>query len=255
MPTLFPTLLETVLQNYAIHAGTSITFAAGNTVHGGDVAAGGYVTGTYTHTEGEFTSIVDLSELAADMTDSWETAMVPQDNANEILTTEIGGSTFTPGTWHATNITAAAGATITLDGQGNPNSVFRFQTDTNMDVSAGVTINLINGAKAENIRWTIGSALTVAAGTVWEGSVLAGSDVTFAADTSIGGSVLALNAITFAANIGIRGSVMALDAITFAANNHVHGSVITLTSITFAAGDSVTVLNENSPSLSPTVES
>jgi hypothetical protein len=251
-------LLDSVLGNYAVHAGTALTFA-GSTISGGDVGAGTAIAGGYTLTEGEVVNIANLTLLAAGMTEVLDTAMAPRDNVTDILVPEIGGLTFTPGTWYSSTITAGAGATVILDGQGDPNSEFLFQSNTTMLMGAGVKIILINGAKAENVAWALGTTLTVGTDALIEGSILAGTVITFGARTVVEGSILAGDSITFGANTVVEGSVMAGAAITFGDTNDVHGSVVAIAAIVFGASNSVTVPNASpsaassqSPSSSPT---
>jgi hypothetical protein len=94
------------------------------------VGAGSATTGGYILGEGEVASTDDIAILTAAITDVWATAMAPRDNVTDILLPEIGDLTFTPGTWRSGTITIAAGATVTLDGQGDHNSLFLFQADT-----------------------------------------------------------------------------------------------------------------------------
>jgi hypothetical protein len=229
-----------VLENFAVHAGTAITFAA-STIVGGDVGAGTAITGGYTLHEGEVASIVDLTELAADITDVWAAVMAPRDNVTAILIPEIGGVTFTPGTWHLGSISIVADATVTLDGQGDPNSEFLFQADTTMLMGAGAKIILINGAKAENVAWALGTTVTIGADVVFEGSILAGTAIVMGARTVVDGSILAGTATTFGADTVVGGSVVAGSAVTFGTTTVVQGSVVAITAITFGALNSVTV--------------
>jgi hypothetical protein len=208
----------------AIQAGTAITFA-GTTITGGDAIAGTAITGITTFVDGEIvTTPLDVDALSIAVNLAWEAAMEVRDDATDIAS-EMGSLTFTAGTWRAGILTIVAGATVTLDGQDDPDSVFLFQSDANMLVGAGCTIALVNGAKAENVVWALGTLLS------------AGSDVDFQ------GSILAATAITFGATTVVQGSVVAANgAITFGASNDVTGCVVAaIAPITFGAGNSVTV--------------
>jgi hypothetical protein len=57
---------------------------------------------------------------------------------------------------------------------------------------------LINGAQEKNVIWGIGSAVTVAADSFIEGSILAGTAITLGVGSSVNGYVITLSAITFA---------------------------------------------------------
>ena len=162
----------------------------------------------------------DASVFAASATQAWNVAS--QEGATPMGGTEIGGSTFTKGIWHAGYISIATGKTVTLDGEGDPNSTFLFQSATTMVVAAGCKIVLINGAKAENVVWALRSFFTSGAGTDFKGSIMAGTQVTFEAGNVIEGSILATDAITFGAQNKVNnGCVISLAALTFGTENTV----------------------------------
>jgi hypothetical protein len=89
-----------------------------------------------------------------------------------------------------------AGATVPLNGEGDPNSVLLFQSFT--------TMLMIHGAKAKNVSWGLGTILAAGAGTIFEGSILAGTDE---------GSILTGSSITFKVYTVVEGSVMAGSAL------------------------------------------
>jgi hypothetical protein len=68
----------------------------------------------------------------------------PRDDVTDILLPEIASLTFTPGTWRSGTTSIVAGATAILDGQGDPNSVFLFQSITTM-------LMVLKEAKAKNV--------------------------------------------------------------------------------------------------------
>ena len=83
---------------------------------------------------------------------------------------------------------------LTLDGGGNPQSVFVFQAGstltTVLDGAAGGNINLINGATACNVYWQVGSS-AVLGGATFYGNVLALASVTLTSATQFTGRALA----------------------------------------------------------------
>jgi hypothetical protein len=183
------------------------------------------------------------------MKEVWVAGMATRDDVMEIPSPGNGDPAFpgdsiiTAGTWHASTISIAAGKTITLDAQGDPDAVFLFQADTTMLVGAGCEIILLNGAKAENVLWAVGTALSVGEGVDFQGSVVAGTAITFGANTDIRGSILGGAAITFGANTVVDGSVMAGAAITFGTATEVNGSVVAVAAITFGTTSTVTGTN------------
>jgi hypothetical protein len=125
----------------------------------------------------------------------------------------LSGLTLAPGVW-----TAPAGSfliqdglpgpagDLTLDGQGNANAVWVFQTATTLTVGGpGAafprSVKLINGAQAKNVFWHVGSAATINAG---GGGTMVGTIISSAATSfstagnvtivTLNGRALALNA-------------------------------------------------------------
>jgi hypothetical protein len=94
----------------------------------------------------------------------------------------IGQNVFTPGVY--TSITSILiSDDLTLDGQGDPNASFVFQsasTLTTADGSIGThpRILLTNGAKASNVWWQVGSSATLGTNTEFQGNILAAFDIT-----------------------------------------------------------------------------
>jgi hypothetical protein len=96
------------------------------------------------------------------------------------------------------------GSDLTLDGQGNTDALWVFQSSSSLTVGApGAprSIILVNGAQAKNVFWYVGSAATIngAGGGTMVGTIIASAGVTFstvgnAAITTLNGRALALNA-------------------------------------------------------------
>jgi len=105
-------------------------------------------------------------------------------------TGDLGGLTLSPGVYSALTSLALTG-NVTLDGQNNPNSVFVIQIGTSFGIAANSTVTLINEADPCNVFWTVGTSATIAANTMFAGSLLAQTTVTLAAGVSVHGRVLA----------------------------------------------------------------
>jgi hypothetical protein len=117
---------------------------------------------------------------------------------------EIGGQTFTPGTYRSSSaINFAHGTEVTLDGNGE----YLFQAVTTLVTAANTKFILINGAKAENVIWALGTAATLGADSVLEGSILAGTAITtFGTNSELNGCALAQSAVTFESGGSVKGS-------------------------------------------------
>jgi hypothetical protein len=136
--------------------------------------------------------------FAASAYDAYVEAMKRPADAKSFAV-EMGGLTFTPGTWYSGTITIAAGGIVYLDGQGDPDSVFHFQAATTLLAGEGCKIVLLNGAKAENIVWATGTSFISGALTDFEGSILAGTAIILGAESKMHGCVVAQSAIVFGA--------------------------------------------------------
>ena len=125
-----------------------------------------------------------------------------------------GNSTLAPGVYiSATNSSIGVTGVLTLDGQGDPNARFIFQMPSSTLTTAvgapgapGSEIKLINGAKASNVFWQVGSSATINKYSVFNGSVLA--DTTITIDTGatscgrlLAGAVTVTGAITLDSNV------------------------------------------------------
>jgi len=118
---------------------------------------------------------------------------------------QLGGLVLPPGTYKAAGGSfLITGSDLTLDGQGDANSIWVFQMASTLTVGApGAprSIILINGAQAKNVYWQVGSAATInaAGGGTMVGTIIASAGVTFstagnAAITTLDGRALGLNA-------------------------------------------------------------
>ena len=67
---------------------------------------------------------------------------------------------------------------LTLDGQGNPDAAFIFQSSSTVDTAPGARILLINGAKASNVFWQAGTSATIDTNSVFNGNILAAVSIT-----------------------------------------------------------------------------
>ena len=106
------------------------------------------------------------------------------------LVVELGATTLGPGVYKSG--TFGLNGTLTLDGGGDNNAVFIFQASTTLITGAGATVSLINGAKAENVFWAIGSSATIAATNTFKGTILAQVSISVGAGSNVEGRLLAM---------------------------------------------------------------
>lgn len=113
----------------------------------------------------------------------------------------IGGLTLTPGVYTASSALGLTG-TVTLDGQGDVNSVFIIKVPSALTTASASVVNLTNGAQACNVFWQIGSSATLGTGSAFAGNILALTSITVTTGVSVNGRALARNgAVTLDTNI------------------------------------------------------
>ena len=112
--------------------------------------------------------------------------------------------TLLPGVYTAGSAMALNGA-LTLDGQGNANSVFIFQAGSTLTTASGSSIVLTNGAQACNIFWQVGSSATLGTGTRFKGNIMALTSISVTTGVTIEGRALARNgSVTLDTNVFVR---------------------------------------------------
>jgi len=113
---------------------------------------------------------------------------------NETTTSDLTGLTLVGGVYAGPSQSPLSlSGTLTLDGEGNPNSVFIFQTDSTLITGPGSTVSLINGAQACNVFWQVGSSATLDTGSTFVGNILALTTITVADSVTVQGRALAQN--------------------------------------------------------------
>jgi hypothetical protein len=193
-------LSHSLCQNFAVFAGTTITFdGVTTTIHSGDVGVfpGTSITGSYVIENGTISTANDSENFASSLLPAHTAAMAARSNTTTI--SEIGGLTFTPGTYRSGSAINLAAGSVTLDGLNQPNPVFLFQAVTTLVTGGGTSFNLINGATSDNVVWALGTSASLGGSSVLKGSILAKAAITFGTQSELRGCALAINeAVTFA---------------------------------------------------------
>src|ERR1700736_4842275 len=114
---------------------------------------------------------------------------------------DLGGKTLIAGVY-GFNTSAQLTGTLTLNGQGNPNSVFIINTGSTLTTASGSSISLINGAQGGNVFFRVGSSATLGTSTSFVGDILALTSITLNTNATIKcGDALAQNgAVTLDTN-------------------------------------------------------
>jgi hypothetical protein len=128
---------------------------------------------------------------------------IPLDPEDYItIDAELGGQTFSPGTYYSSSLTLATNTKVTLTGSGD----FRFISGSTMITGANTEVVRENGSA--QIEWAVTAAATIGASSVVRGSILAGAAITLGEKATVSGSVLALAAITLGAECVINSDLV-----------------------------------------------
>jgi ice-binding like protein len=127
------------------------------------------------------------SDLTAAYLDAASRPLNATEPADLVGLTLVGGVYAVPAA--ETNLSGA----LTLDGQGDPNSVFIFQLPSTLITGSGSVVNLINQAQECNVFWQVGSSATLGTGSIFVGNILALTSITVTTGVTVHGRALARN--------------------------------------------------------------
>ncbi len=114
--------------------------------------------------------------------------------------TAFATTTLSPGVYHAADSLSLTGI-LTLDGGGLANPVFVFKMGSTLLTDLSTQVLLINGARAENVYWRVGTSATLGGASVFVGNIFADASISLGNGTSVDGRLLAINgAVTLIGN-------------------------------------------------------
>ncbi len=166
----------TVLGSLGVYPGSAVTGFPPGTVSDGTIhAADGVAAGAQTDL------ITAYNQAAA------EGPITATEPAN------LSGLTLTPGVYQTSSDGALSisGGALTLNGEGNPNAVFIFQTGSSL-ITGTSSVILTGGASACNVFWQVGSSATLD-GATFAGTVMAMTSITVGSAVTVDGRILARN--------------------------------------------------------------
>ncbi|MCJ1278831.1 hypothetical protein MMC21_006650 [Puttea exsequens] len=104
---------------------------------------------------------------------------------------DLGGKVLSPGTYSFSSSVGLTGRLV-LDGKNRPNSQFIFKIGSTLTTASAFSVTLINGAKACNVFWQVGSSATLGTTTKFAGNIMALASVTVNDGCTIQGGLYAL---------------------------------------------------------------
>lgn len=178
---------------YSVLAATTVTNTGPTTLQGDlGLSPGTAITGFPPGIAAGTTHAADAVALQAqsDLTTAYNNA------AGQPLTASVSGDlvgqTLTEGVYRSTTSLGLSGQ-LTLDGQGNPASVFIFQVASTLITASASSVILTNGAQACNVFWQVGSSATLGTASSFKGTILALTSVTVQTNARVEGRALARN--------------------------------------------------------------
>lgn len=182
--------------DFAILAGGGITIAApvNSTEIDGDI--GTHATTSITGTEnlilhgGNHGGNATTQQAKIDLGDAYTDAAERPVDVTFPLIHDIGGLSLVSGVYNAPSSLSVNGV-LTLDGGGDPDAVWIFQIGSTLVTATGSSVNLINGARASNVFWQVGSSATLGVDSQFAGSILAQESITLNTGADLVGQALA----------------------------------------------------------------
>jgi Ice-binding-like len=190
--------------NFGVLAGSAITFGGATTTITGDIGSSPTpaITGLANlildgaNHYGDAITVQAKSDLATAY--SAAAALTPSTYYGAAF--DLGGLTLASGVYNGSSSLAITGD-LTLDAKGNSDATWVFQANSTLNATSGSNIILVNGARAENIVWQVGSSATLNTDAFFTGTILALTSITLDTGATVLGRVLAQNgAVTFNGN-------------------------------------------------------
>jgi len=187
---------------FAVLAGTGVASTAATALTGDlGVSPGNTLTG---FPPGTVNGTIHLADAAAALAKAALTTAY-NDAAGRLLPAalpaNLSGLTIPPGLYKNASSVSITGGNVNLDAQGDAAAVFIFQIGSTLTTGTDTQVILINGAKARNVFWQVGTSATLGTTSVFRGNILAQDSITVNNSAGMTGGALALTgAVTLEAN-------------------------------------------------------
>jgi hypothetical protein len=142
-----------------------------------------------------------MTTAVSDMEAAYTAAAGRAPDETELGAGKIGGLTLGPGTYKwSTNIWIDG--VLTLDALSKEDAVWIFQISGDLFQASASRVDLVNGAKAENVFWQVagGAGVTLSTTASFQGIVLAHKAIAVRTGATVNGRLLSQTAVTLDAN-------------------------------------------------------
>jgi outer membrane autotransporter protein len=126
---------------------------------------------------------VEAQQAQSDLTVAF-TSLQNRQVTNDMTGQDLGGKTLIAGVYGFDTDAQLTGQ-LTLDGQGNPNSVFIIQVGSQLTTASNSSILLIGGAQGANVYFVVGSSAVIGTDTAFIGQILALASITLNTDANL----------------------------------------------------------------------
>jgi len=179
--------------SYAVLAGSTVT-STGATMITGDlgVSPGTAVTGfppgvlVGTREAGTAPAAQAMAALTTAYNEAAGRALCPTTIAGN-----LGGRTLAAGLYKSTSSIEVSSGDLTLDGGGDPDAVFVFQSASTLSATANRRVVLAGSAQASNVFWQVGTSAVLGTGSDFAGTILADQAITLDTGATLNGRALA----------------------------------------------------------------
>ena len=179
--------------NYEVLAGTLVTNTGLSQITGNlgvypGTGVSGFPPGTITGTQDDGDDAAQQAQ--SDLTAAYSDAAGRAPAAS--VSGDLEGETLTPGVYNAATSLGITG-TVTLDAQGDPDSVFIFQIGTTLVTASDANVALTGGAQAANVFWQVGTTVALGANSTLQGNILALTSITGTTGATVYGRALVID--------------------------------------------------------------
>jgi hypothetical protein len=140
--------------------------------------------------------VTDVDNAAAtqaqtDLTSAYNQAATMAGGSVIAAGTYEGATTVLSGIYYVSASTLEVGGILTLDAKDNPNACFIFQIGTALNVDGSASVSLINGARAANVFWAVGTSATLGTYSSFAGNIMTLASITLDKGATLEGRALA----------------------------------------------------------------